>query len=92
MNPEPLNYPPGHASKYISAHISTSSITGKPTEVMGYLIGRQCTEDPTTMIITDAQPLPIEGFETSVVADTEEVTVFQIKYVCCNSVKATRHG
>jgi len=61
-----------------------NSITGKPTEVMGYLIGRQCTEDPTCFIIGDAQALPIEGFETSVVADTDEVMNYQINWMELN--------
>jgi COP9 signalosome complex subunit 5 len=61
-----------------------TSLTGKPTEVMGYLIGRQCTDDPTTLIISDAQALPIEGFETSVVADTEEITNYQINWLELN--------
>eukprot|EP00606_Chrysophyceae_sp_TOSAG23-5_P000993 GSChrysophyteH2.ASY1.ANO1.828.1 assembled CDS len=61
-----------------------NSITGKPTEVMGYLIGRICTEDPTCIIISDAQALPIEGFETSVVADTEEVLQYQVNWLELN--------
>ncbi len=65
------------------------SITGKPTEVMGYLIGRQDTEDPTCLIIADAQPLPIEGFETSVVSDTEEVLNYQINWMELNGL--SRH-
>jgi len=61
-----------------------NSITGKPTEVMGYLIGRQCTEDPTCFIIGDAQALPIEGFETSVIAATDEVMNYQINWLELN--------
>eukprot|EP00605_Chrysophyceae_sp_TOSAG23-4_P002951 GSChrysophyteH1.ASY1.ANO1.3250.1 assembled CDS len=44
------------------------SVTGKPTEVMGYLIGRQCTDDPRTLIITD----------------TEEVLAYQINWLELN--------
>jgi COP9 signalosome complex subunit 5 len=46
---------------------------GKPVEVMGLLLGRPDTTDPRSFIIVDAQALPIEGFETSVVADNDEV-------------------
>lgn len=52
---------------------------GKPVEVMGILIGRPDTEDPHALIISDAYALPIEGFETSVVADNIEVQNFQIQ-------------
>lgn len=67
------------------------SITGKPTEVMGYLIGRQDTEDPNCLIIADAQPLPIEGFETSVVADTDEVLNYQINWMELNALSRHRN-
>lgn len=46
---------------------------GKPTEVMGLLLGRPDPSSPTTLIVTDAFPLPIEGFETRVVADDQVV-------------------
>jgi COP9 signalosome complex subunit 5 len=52
--------------------------SGKPLEVMGLLLGRPCTEDPRSIIITDAQALPIEGFETRVVADDEAVLNYMI--------------
>jgi len=39
---------------------------GKPIEVMGLLLGRPDLEDPNCIIISDAQALPIEGFETRV--------------------------
>ena len=39
---------------------------GKPIEVMGLLLGRPDLEDPHCIIISDAQALPIEGFETRV--------------------------
>ena len=42
--------------------------SGKPIEVMGMLVGRPDTEDRNTVVISDAQPLPIEGFETKVIA------------------------
>jgi COP9 signalosome complex subunit 5 len=65
------------------------SITGKPTEVMGLLIGRQCTEDPTCLIISDAQALPIEGFETSVVSDSTEMILYTINHQTLN--EKSRH-
>ena len=52
---------------------------GKPTEVMGMLVGRPDTEDLTSLVIYDAQPLPIEGFETAVVADDENVINYMIE-------------
>ena len=53
--------------------------SGKPVEVMGILIGRPDTEDPHSLIISDAYALPIEGFETSVVADNIDVQNYQIQ-------------
>ena len=42
---------------------------GNPIEVMGLLLGRVDYHDNTSLIVTDAFPLPIEGFETRVIAD-----------------------
>ena len=47
---------------------------GNPIEVMGMLLGRPDPVTPKTLVITDAFPLPIEGFETRVVADDDNVT------------------
>jgi COP9 signalosome complex subunit 5 len=46
---------------------------GNPIEVMGMLLGRPDPSTPNTLVVTDAFPLPIEGFETRVVADDENV-------------------
>lgn len=46
---------------------------GNPIEVMGMLLGRPDPTTPETLVVTDAFPLPIEGFETRVVADDENV-------------------
>lgn len=46
---------------------------GNPIEVMGLLLGRPDPLQPTTLIVTDAFPLPIEGFETRVIADDQAV-------------------
>ena len=46
---------------------------GNPIEVMGLLMGRPDNETPRTLVITDAFPLPIEGFETRVIADDADV-------------------
>lgn len=46
---------------------------GNPIEVMGLLIGRPHETKAGTLIVTDAFPLPIEGFETRVVADDQDV-------------------
>jgi len=47
--------------------------TGNPLEVMGLLLGRPDPLTPHTLVVTDAFPLPIEGFETRVVADDGNV-------------------
>lgn len=46
---------------------------GNPIEVMGMLLGRPDPTTPDTLVVCDAFPLPIEGFETRVVADDQEV-------------------
>lgn len=61
---------------------------GKPVEVMGLLLGRPDVEDPQSIIISDAQALPIEGFETRVVADDENVINYMIELV--ESLELTR--
>jgi proteasome lid subunit RPN8/RPN11 len=44
-----------------------------PFSVMGLMLGRPDPHKPTNLIVTDAFPLPIEGFETRVVADDQSV-------------------
>jgi COP9 signalosome complex subunit 5 len=44
---------------------------GNPIEVMGMLLGRP--NENHQLVVTDAFPLPIEGFETRVVADDQAV-------------------
>lgn len=46
---------------------------GNPIEVMGLLLGRPDPQTPRTLIVTDVVPLPIEGFETRVIADDGDV-------------------
>ena len=46
---------------------------GQPIEVMGLCLGRPDPTTPQTLIVTDVFPLPIEGFETRVIADDEDV-------------------
>lgn len=53
--------------------------SGKPIEVMGLLLGRPDTEDLNSIIVTDAMALPIEGFETKVIADDENVINYMIE-------------
>lgn len=50
----------------------------KPVEVMGLLVGYPDPEEPSTIVITEAQPLPIVGMETRVVADDEGVINYMI--------------
>ena len=52
---------------------------GKPIEVMGLLLGRPNTEEDSSFVVTDAFPLPIEGFETRVIADDVEVQNYMIE-------------
>ena len=52
---------------------------GKPIEVMGLLVGRPDADNPNEIIISDAQPIPIEGFETSVVANDDKSVVHMIE-------------
>jgi len=52
---------------------------GKPVEVMGLLLGRPDTEDVNSLVITDCYALPIEGFETKVIADDESVINYMIE-------------
>lgn len=52
---------------------------GTPIEVMGLLFGRPDPNTPHTLVITDAFPLPIEGFETRVIADDVQVTNHMIQ-------------
>lgn len=65
-----------HAQSGVTKGISKS---GKPVEVMGLLLGRPDIIDERRIIITDAQPLPVEGFETKVVADDENVINYMIQ-------------
>lgn len=51
---------------------------GKPIEVMGLLLGRPDDEDLNCIVITDAQAIPCEGFETRVVADDQSVINYMI--------------
>lgn len=63
--------------------------SGKPIEVMGLLMGRPDVEDVHSLIITDAFPLPIEGFETRVVADDNNVMNYMIDLG--EAMELTRH-
>jgi len=51
---------------------------GNPIEVMGLLLGRPDPDTPKTLIVTDAFPIPIEGFETRVVADDLDAQNYMI--------------
>jgi COP9 signalosome complex subunit 5 len=56
---------------------------GNPIEVMGLLLGRPDPSSPKTLIVTDAFPLPIEGFETRVIADDQAVVNHMISLSNC---------
>lgn len=47
--------------------------SGKPLEVMGLLFGHPDVDDLNCIIVTDAHPIPAEGFETKVVIDDQSV-------------------
>jgi COP9 signalosome complex subunit 5 len=67
-----------HAQSGVDRGVAKS---GKPIEIMGLLIGRPGTEaegDSRRIVIVDAQPLPIEGMETRVVADDDDVINYMI--------------
>lgn len=49
---------------------------GNPIEVMGLLLGRPAPNGK--LIVTDAFPLPVEGFETRVVANDESVVLHMV--------------
>lgn len=49
-----------------------TSATGAPIEIMGLCVGHMDPEDNTAFVITDAFPLPVEGSEYNVVAESEE--------------------
>jgi COP9 signalosome complex subunit 5 len=52
----------------------------RPVEVMGLLLGRPSTgADKHAIIVTDAFPLPVEGAETRVLADDQEVMNYMIE-------------
>jgi COP9 signalosome complex subunit 5 len=62
---------------------------GNPIEVMGMLLGRPDPITKNTLIVTDAYPLPIEGFETRVIADDEHVINHMI--ALGESIELTRY-
>jgi COP9 signalosome complex subunit 5 len=61
---------------------------GNPIEVMGLLLGRPDPITPHTLVVTDVFPLPIEGFETRVIADDGDVINHMIELG--ESLEATR--
>ena len=59
-----------HAQSGVDKGVSRGS---NPLEVMGLLIGRIDVEDNQCLIVSDAAPVPAEGFETTVVVDDDKV-------------------
>lgn len=76
-----------HCARGVEKGISSQN--GNPIEVMGLLLGRPDPEAPTTLIVTDAFPLPIEGFETRVIADDQDVVNHMIQLN--ESLERSRH-
>ena len=62
---------------------------GRPVEVMGLCLGRPDPTTPQTLIVTDVFPLPIEGFETRVIADDQDVVNHMI--ALGESLESTRN-
>ncbi len=44
-----------------------------PIEIMGLMIGHVDPTDATVLVVTDTFPLPVEGSETTVVADNPDI-------------------
>jgi len=65
-----------------------ASTNRMPVEVMGFLHGHADAACPTTFVVTDAFPLPVEGTETAVVADTPAVQNYMVSLQ--ESLAATR--
>ena len=59
-----------HAQRGCEAGVKAG---GKPLEVMGLLLGYPDADaSKRRLVVTDALPLPVTGFETSVVADDDK--------------------
>eukprot|EP01029_Cantina_marsupialis_P027896 TRINITY_DN774144_c0_g1_i1.p1 TRINITY_DN774144_c0_g1~~TRINITY_DN774144_c0_g1_i1.p1 ORF type:complete len:350 (-),score=102.66 TRINITY_DN774144_c0_g1_i1:197-1246(-) len=50
-----------------------------PIEIMGLIIGNPDVTEPGCMVVTDAFPLPVEGSETKVMADDDQVVNYMIQ-------------
>ena len=50
-----------HAQSGVDKGVNRGS---NPIEVMGLLLGRMDIDDPHCLIVSDASPIPAEGFET----------------------------
>jgi COP9 signalosome complex subunit 5 len=72
------------AAMKMMAHASSGVETGMsgpnrmPTEIMGLVEGHIHTDDPTSLVVTDVFPLPVEGTETNVVADSDDVILTMV--------------
>jgi COP9 signalosome complex subunit 5 len=72
------------AAMKMMAHASTGVETGMtgpnrmPTEIMGLVEGHINTDDPSSLVVTDVFPLPVEGTETNVVADSDDVILTMV--------------
>ena len=65
-----------HAQRGCEAGVKAG---GKPLEVMGLLLGYPNADaSKRRLVVTDALPLPVTGFETSVVADDDNVVNYMI--------------
>ena len=65
-----------HAQRGCEAGVKAG---GKPLEVMGLLLGYPDADaSKRRLVVTDALPLPVTGFETSVVADDDNVVNYMI--------------
>ena len=62
-----------HCQSGVDKGRNSETKSGNPIEVMGLLLGRPDVTVSGRLVVTDAFPLPIEGFETRVVADDDHV-------------------
>ena len=62
-----------------STNNAISPIISSSRQVMGLMLGRPDPDTPKTLVVTDVFPLPIEGFETRVSADDQDVVNYMIE-------------
>lgn len=72
-----LHLQANHAAAGVEKGLKSSN--HMPIEVMGLMQGHIDTETPGCLIVTDVFPLPVEGTETTVMSDNQEVMNYMIR-------------